>query len=54
MLKKKISGLPVIDEDDNLVGIITETDIFKALVSMSGVYLGGVQFAFDLPDKAGP
>lgn len=53
MLEKKISGLPVMDEHNNLVGIITETDIFKALVNITGAYLGGVQFAFDLPDKPG-
>jgi CBS domain-containing protein len=27
-----VSGLPVVDEDKNLVGIITESDIFRMLV----------------------
>jgi CBS domain-containing protein len=29
MLEKKFSGLPVVDEEDHLVGIITESDIFR-------------------------
>jgi CBS domain-containing protein len=32
MLEHKVSGLPVVDEDKNLVGIITESDIFRMLV----------------------
>lgn len=32
MLKYKISGLPVIDEDRRVVGIITESDIFRMVV----------------------
>lgn len=33
MLAHKISGLPVLDDQDNLVGIITESDIFRMVVS---------------------
>lgn len=29
MFQHKIGGLPVIDHDDRLIGIITESDIFK-------------------------
>jgi CBS domain-containing protein len=32
MLKHKISGLPVVDQQGNLVGIITESDIFRRVV----------------------
>ncbi len=32
MLEHKISGLPVLDADDKLVGILTESDIFRMLV----------------------
>ncbi len=32
MLDRKISGLPVVDERGHLVGIITESDIFRMLV----------------------
>jgi CBS domain-containing protein len=33
MLHKKVSGLPVIDGQNQLVGIITESDIFRMIVS---------------------
>jgi acetoin utilization protein AcuB len=32
MLECKVSGLPVIDEQERLVGIITESDIFRMLI----------------------
>lgn len=32
MLDKKISGMPVINDEGHLVGILTESDIFKMLV----------------------
>ncbi len=32
MLDHKISGLPVVDSNDKLVGILTESDIFRMLV----------------------
>jgi CBS domain-containing protein len=32
MLEKKISGLPVVDQAGHLVGIITESDIFRLVV----------------------
>lgn len=53
MLRKKISRLPVLTDRNDLVGVITDTDIFKVLVSLTGVYRGGVQFAFDLEDRSG-
>ena len=33
MLEKKFSSLPVVDEADHLVGIITESDIFRLVVN---------------------
>jgi acetoin utilization protein AcuB len=32
MLNKKVSGLPVVDASGKLIGIITESDIFRMLV----------------------
>lgn len=32
MLDNKIGGLPVIDADDKLVGLLTESDIFRVIV----------------------
>ncbi len=53
MLENKISALPVIHNNGSLVGIITQTDIFKALISITGVYTGGVQFGLSLEDRPG-
>jgi acetoin utilization protein AcuB len=33
MLEKKFSGLPVVDQENRLVGIITESDIFRLVAS---------------------
>lgn len=53
MLEHGISGLPVIEEKGKLVGIISKDDVFKVLISITGIYRGGTQFAFNLPDKPG-
>jgi acetoin utilization protein AcuB len=53
MLEKTISGLPVVDETGYLVGIITQSDVFKAFMHITGVDLGGVQFALRLEDRPG-
>ena len=49
----KFSRLPVVDNDGNLVGIITQTDIFRVLVSLTGVREKGIQFGFLLEDRPG-
>ncbi len=51
MLENKISSLPVINDKGSLIGIITQTDIFKVLINITGVYTGGIQFAFSLEDR---
>lgn len=43
MLENKISGLPVINKDRNVVGIITQTDIFKLFVNINGIYYSPIQ-----------
>lgn len=53
MLDHKIGGLPVVGEDNKIVGIISEQDVFKALVMTTGVREGGFQLALDIPDKPG-
>lgn len=52
MLDHKIGGLPVV-EDDRLEGIISEQDVFKALVNITGVREGGFQLGFSIANKAG-
>lgn len=49
MLKKKFSGLPVLDEDQ-VVGIITESDLFRALCEMLGLGEKGARLILTVRD----
>lgn len=51
MLKHGITGLPVVDDHKNLVGILTQGSVFKAMVNFSAPYLGKTVFAFTLEDR---
>jgi len=53
LLKNKISGVPVVDHDGQVVGTITETDLFRVLIALTGVAKGGIMFAFTLEDRPG-
>ena len=51
--KNRISGAPVIDADGQLVGTITQSDLFRVLISLTGVDSGGIQFGFQVEDRPG-
>jgi len=53
LLQARISGMPVVDKAGDVIGTITQTDLFKVLISLTGVGKKGVQFAFLLEDRAG-
>jgi len=53
LLQNKISGAPVVDGSGKLVGTITQTDLFKVLISLTGVGARGIQYAFELDDRPG-
>ena len=53
MLEYKVTGLPVVSDKGKLVGLITQGDVFRVLISITGIYQGGVQFAFNLEDRPG-
>jgi acetoin utilization protein AcuB len=53
MLENTISGLPVVDASGQLLGIITQSDVFKAFIHITGIRQGGVQFALRLEDRPG-
>jgi acetoin utilization protein AcuB len=53
MLKHHISALPVVDAQGALAGIITKGDIFRAFVSISGIYQGALAMGIELPDQPG-
>ncbi len=53
MLKSKISGLPVVDASGHLIGLLSETDVLRGFIHMTGIKDHAIQFVFDLPDKPG-
>jgi acetoin utilization protein AcuB len=53
LLCNKISGAPVVDEKNMVVGVITQTDLFRVLISLTGIHAGGIQFAFRTKDNPG-
>jgi len=53
LVNERISGLPVMDKDNQLVGIITRTDIFKMLIKFTGMNKKGIQLGLCLQDKPG-
>lgn len=50
MLQKKVSGLPVVD-GDRVVGIITESDIFRALCQILGVGEKGARVVMSVKEE---
>jgi acetoin utilization protein AcuB len=53
LLDHKISGAPVVDERGEVVGTITKNDLFRAMISLTGVGKRGIQFAFQVEDRPG-
>ncbi len=53
LLNNKISGAPVVDQSGKVVGTITQTDLFRLLVSLTGISKRGVQFAVQIEDRPG-
>jgi acetoin utilization protein AcuB len=53
LLGNKISGVPVVDPGGKVIGIITQTDLFRVLISLTGIGSGGIQFGFQVEDEAG-
>lgn len=54
LLERGISGLPVLDTKARLVGIITKSDIFRALISITGLGKKGIQIGIRIQDVPGP
>jgi len=53
MLENTISGLPVVTGQGDVVGILTQSDVFRAFMHITGILQGGVQFALRLEDRPG-
>lgn len=53
LMKNKISGVPVVNGRNQISGIITQDDLFRAMISLTGLESRGVQFAFQIEDRPG-
>lgn len=53
LLEKNISGVPVVDRANKLVGVITQSDLFRVLIVLTGFGKKGVQFGFEAEDRPG-
>ena len=53
LMKNKISSVPVVDKGGQVVGVITQNDIFKVLISLTGIKNKGIHFALFLEDRPG-
>jgi acetoin utilization protein AcuB len=48
-----ISGAPVMDAKGRMVGMISQNDLFNALMSLTGVKRRGIHLAFEVEDRPG-
>ncbi|MEA2083275.1 MAG: CBS and ACT domain-containing protein [Thermodesulfobacteriota bacterium] len=53
MLKNKISGVPVLDESGNLVGLLSSTDVVRGFIHSTGIEEGTILIVFNLQDEPG-
>ena len=53
LLDEELSGMPVVDSQDRLKGIIEKQDILKVLISLSGLPEKGLQVALELDNRPG-
>lgn len=53
LLSNKISGVPVVNHQGELMGIITQADLFKVMIALTGIGKKGIQFAFQQEDQPG-
>ncbi len=53
MLDKKIGGLPVVDDENHLLGIITDQDIFRVLITIGGAREPGIELTVETSQQPG-
>ena len=53
MVKYNFGGVPIVDDQNKVCGIITDSDIFQVLTTITGVKYGGIQLVFDIPTGQG-
>ena len=53
LAENHISGVPVTGHDGKLAGVITKDDLFREMVTLSGLKERGILFAVEVEDKPG-
>ena len=53
LMKNKISSVPVLNGRNQISGIITQDDLFRAIISLTGLKSRGIQFAVQIEDRPG-
>jgi len=53
MLDNKISGIPVLDDAGQIIGLLSETDVLLGFIHATGIKDGAIQYVFNLPDAPG-
>lgn len=53
MLKERISGIMILDDEENLVGLLSETDILRGFIQATGIQDGAYQYVIDMLDAPG-
>lgn len=53
MLNEKISGLLIVDDSDNLVGLLSESDVLRGFIHATGIQDGAFQIVLDMSDAGG-
>jgi len=51
--QNKISSVPVVDYQGDIIGVITQHDLFQAMISLTGLSHRGVQYGLTLEDRPG-
>lgn len=53
LLKNRISGVPVLNQDGIIMGMITQSDLFRVIISLTGVDQKGIQLGLQIEDRPG-
>ena len=53
LFNKKISGVPVTNKSGKIVGVITKSDLFRVIISLTGIGKRGIQLALQVKDASG-
>jgi acetoin utilization protein AcuB len=53
ILNEKISGLLILDNEGNLVGLLSESDVLRGFIHATGIQDGAFQIVIDMSDAGG-